>query len=100
MVVSNAVRRSLSSFKLFYKGSTLEITRLEDVPDDWNVSFDIPPSTFYPNGLGRIEAVLRHATMRSTGQEKRLIVFANNTFGNRIDNQLVIRCDKSAPTQS
>ena len=54
MVVSNAVRRSLSSFKLFYKGSTLEITRLEDVPDDWNVSFDIPPSTFYPNGLGRI----------------------------------------------
>ena len=55
MVVSNIVGRSVSSSKLFYKGSTLEITRLENGPDVWNVSFNIPSSTYYPNGMGWIQ---------------------------------------------
>lgn len=46
--------KSMRLSKLFYKGSTIEITSRENGPDEWNVSFDIPPSILHPNGMGRI----------------------------------------------
>ena len=50
----NAAGESMRSSKLFYKGSTIQISSCEKTPDEWNVSFDIPASILHPNGMGRI----------------------------------------------